>query len=160
MKMIRLAALVAACLSFAIAPIAAQATDLTITAANVVAGSGANVVQGTAGATVTAGQAVYRDDTAGTWKLADNNSGTAALRSPDGVALNGAASGQPLSVLTSGRVTIGATMTAGVAYYLGDTPGGICPVADLASGEYPTIIGIAVSTTVLDVKIHESGVAL
>ena len=51
-------------------------------------------------------------------------------------------------------------MTAGVAYYLSDTPGGICPVADLATGEYPTIIGIATSTTVLDVKFHASGVAL
>lgn len=160
MKMIRLAALVAACLSFVVAPIAAQASDLSITAANVVAGSGSSVVQGIAGATVTAGQAVYRDPATGTWKLGDNNSATAAVRSPGGVALNGAASGQPLSVLREGPVTIGATLTAGVAYYLGDTPGGICPVADLASGEYPTIIGIATSTTVLDVKIHESRVAL
>lgn len=57
-------------------------------------------------------------------------------------------------------ITIGATMTAGVAYYLSDTPGGICPVADLASGEYPCIIGIAKSASLLDVGIHPSGVAL
>jgi hypothetical protein len=135
-------------------------TDLSITAANVVAGGGAKRADGFAGATITAGQAVYLDTTTGTWKLADNNSATAAARSPQGIAMHGASSGQPLAVHTKGKITIGATMTAGVAYYLSDTPGGICPVADLASGEYPTFIGIASSTTVLDVNITESGVAL
>lgn len=134
--------------------------DLTITAANVLAGAGAAVSRSVAGATVTAGQAVYLDTADGKWKLADNNSATAAVRAPGGIALNGASNGQPLSVLTSGPITIGAALTAGVAYYLSDTPGGICPVADLGSGEYPTVIGIATSTTVLNVQINSSGVAL
>lgn len=134
--------------------------DISITAASVVAGANARTEQGTAGAAITAGQVLYKDAAAGTWKLADSNSATAAARSPDGIALNGAASGQPLQVLTGGDVTIGATLTAGVAYYLSDTPGGICPVADVGSGEYSTIIGIAESTTVLNVQFHESGVAL
>lgn len=133
--------------------------DLSITAANVVAGSGARRTTGTAGATITAGQAVYLDASDSKYKLADNNSATAAVRSPDGIALHGAANGQPLTILTSGPVTIGATLTAGATYYLSDTPGGIAPAADLATGEYATIIGIATSTTVLDVDIHESGVA-
>jgi hypothetical protein len=133
--------------------------DLTITAASVIAGTGATKKLGTAGATITAGKVVYLDSD-GNHKLADNNSATAALRSPAGIALNGAADGQPLIVLTAGPVTIGATLTAGVAYYLSDTPGGICPVADLATGEYAVIIGIATSTTVLNVDIQESGVAL
>lgn len=135
-------------------------SDLSITAANVVAGSGARTVDGTAGASVTAGQVVYLDSSTNTYKLADCDSATAAVRSPDGIALHAAASGQPLEVLTRGPVTIGATMTAGVAYYLSPNPGGICPVADVLSGDYPTIIGIATSTTVLDVLFHESGVAL
>lgn len=134
--------------------------DLTITAANVVAGSGARTAAGTAGATITAGQVVYLDSASSTYKLADCDSATAAVRSPAGIALNGASSGQPIDVLTSGPITIGATLTAGVAYYLSATAGGICPVADLAAGDYPTIIGIATSTSVLSVKIHESGVAL
>ena len=134
--------------------------DLTITAANVVAGSGARIARGTAGASVAAGQVVYLDAAAGTYKLADNDSATAALRSPVGIALHAASSGQPLAVLTKGPITIGATMTAGVAYYLSGTPGGICPVADLATGDYPTVLGIATSTTVLEVNIQESGVAL
>ena len=134
--------------------------DLTITAASVLAGSDASVRDGTLGAAVTAGQALYLDPADSRWKLADNNSATVIARTPQGIALNGGASGQPVKVLTGGPITIGATMTAGVAYYLSDTAGGICPVADLASGEYPTIIGIATSTTVLDVRFHASGVAL
>lgn len=134
--------------------------DLTITAANVLAGSGATKVAGTAGATITAGQAVYLDTSDNEYKLADCDHATAAVRAPAGLALNGASDGQPLTVLTGGPITIGATVTAGVAYYLSPTAGGICPVADVLSGDYPTILGIATSATVLDVKIHSAGVAL
>lgn len=134
--------------------------DLAITAANVIAGANVKTKQGTAGAAITAGQTVYRDPTDGKYKLADCDSATAAVRKTTGIALHAAANGQPLLVLTEGPLTIGAALTAGVAYYLSGTPGGICPVADLGAGDYPTIIGIAKSTTVLDVKLHESGVAL
>lgn len=134
--------------------------DISITATSVVAGGGAKTREGVAGATVTAGQVGYYDEDAGTWKLADCDSATAAARSPDGIFLNSAAAGQPVKVATGGPVTIGATLTAGIAYYLSATAGGICPVADLSSGDYPTIVGIATSTSVLDVKFHESGVAL
>jgi hypothetical protein len=133
--------------------------DISITAANVVAGSDAVREAGTAGATVTAGQLVYLDPSDMKYKLADSN-GAAALRVPSGIALNGAANNQPLVIQKGGDITIGGTMTAGVAYYLSDTPGGICPVADLASGEYPCIVGIAKSTSVLSVNIQPSGVAL
>lgn len=134
--------------------------DIVITAASVVAGSNAVIVGGQAGATITAGQVVYKAASGGKWGLADNNSATAEIRGPVGIALNGAALDQPLSVQTGGLITIGGTLTAGVAYYLSDTPGGICPVADLATGEYPCILGIATSTTVLNVDIQASGVAL
>jgi hypothetical protein len=133
--------------------------DLSITAANVVAGSDAVRESGTAGATITAGQAVYLDTTDMKYKLADSN-GAAALRVPNGIALHGAANNQPIVLQKDGDLTIGATMVAGVAYYLSDTPGGICPVADLASGEYPCIVGIAKSTSVLSVHIQPSGVSL
>lgn len=135
-------------------------TDLSITAASVLAGSGARIEHGTAGTTITAGQVVYLASATNRYGLADSNSGTAEVRAARGVALNGAANGQPLAIALAGPVTIGATMTAGVAYYLSDTAGGICPVADVGSGEYATILGIATSTTVLEVKIQASGVAL
>jgi len=132
--------------------------DLSITAANVIAGSGATVKGGTAGATITAGQVVYLDSAAGTYKLADNDD--AAADEPHGIALNGAAAGQPLAVLTEGPVTIGATLTAGTTYYLSDTAGGICPHGDLANPQTVTLLGIATSASVLQVGIVQTGVTI
>lgn len=133
--------------------------DISITAASVLAGTGAQITHGLAGATITAGQVVSRDS-AGSFVLADSNSATAAVREPDGIALNGASSGQPLAVITEGDLTLNAVLTAGIAYYLSSDPGGIAPVADVGAGEYPTILGIASSTTVLKVKIQQAGVAV
>jgi hypothetical protein len=134
--------------------------DLVITAANVAAGVGARTVTGTAGATITAGQVVYQDPADSRYKLADANSGTAAIRVPAGIALHGSLAGQPLTILVQGLITIGAAVSQGVAYYLSATPGGIAVAADMVTGVYPTIMGIAVSATVIDVQIHQSGVAV
>ncbi len=135
--------------------------DLTITAASVAPGANAVIENGTAGAAVTAGQVVYRDSADGLLKLADADSGTAAARSPYGIALNGAASGQPLGVLRKGLVTIGATIAGGTDYWLSKTAGGICPRADVAgTGTYPTLVGVGNSTTVLNVNFVESGFSL
>ncbi len=134
--------------------------DLTITAASVLAGSGAVTENGTLGATVTAGQVVYKDTADGRFKLADSNGTSALIRTPYGIALNGGASGQSVKVLRAGPITIGASVTAGTDYWLSDTPGGICPRADLGSGEYPSLIGLATSTTVIQVDLQSSGVAL
>jgi len=135
-------------------------TDISITAANVVSGSDASIENGIAGASITAGQVVYLDSSTNKYGLADSNSATAAVRAPRGIALNGAANNQPLAVQRSGAITIGGTLAAGVTYYLSDTPGGLCPVADVGSGEYSVVMGMAASTTVLNVDIQASGVAL
>jgi hypothetical protein len=131
--------------------------DLSITAANVVAGAGSTKVTGTAGATVTAGQLVYFDSADSKYKLADTDSATAAARSPAGIALHAAANNQPLTVLTAGPITIGATVAVGDVYYASGTAGGLAPFADVAAGDYPCIIGICTSTSVLNVKIQEAG---
>ena len=98
--------------------------DLTITAANVVPGADAVRESGTAGEAITAGRLVCFDPTTLTYRLADSN-GVAALRVPNGIALNTASTGQPLGVQTAGDITLGAVLTAGVAFSLSDTPGGI-----------------------------------
>ncbi len=135
--------------------------DIAITATSVAAGANSVVVNGVAGAAITAGQVVYLDSSDNRLKLADADSATAAVRSPYGIALNGAAIGQPVGVLRSGAITIGATLTAGTDYWLSKTAGGICPRADVTgTGTYPTIVGVATSTSVLDVRFHESGVSL
>ncbi|HEV7323532.1 MAG TPA: hypothetical protein VGN91_00550 [Bosea sp. (in: a-proteobacteria)] len=134
--------------------------DLTITAANVVAGANASVANGVAGEAVTAGKPVYLSATTKKWMLADSNSATAEARKATGVALNGAALNQPVAIQTGGDITIGATLTPGAAYYLSDTPGGICPLADVGAGEYVCLLGLAKSTSVLTLDIQFPNVAL
>ena len=134
--------------------------DISITAANVVKGSNAVVEAGTAGATITAGQVVYKDAADGRYKLADADSATAAAKAPRGIALNGASDGQPLSIIRSGDVTIGATLTAGTAYYLSPVAGGIAPLGDVLSGDDVVLIGLAESASVLAVDIQITGVTL
>lgn len=135
--------------------------DLTITAANVVAGSNAKKSDVyVAGETIAAGKPVYLSSTTKKWMLADNNSATAEARHATGVALNSASLNQPLSVQKGGDITLGAVLTAGVAYFLSDTPGGICPIGDLATGEYYCQLGLAKSTSVLALDIQFPGVAV
>lgn len=135
-------------------------SDLSITAANVIASTDAVTEVRPAGVALTAGQWVYLDSATDTYKLADADSATAAVRSPRGQALNGGGIGQPIQIIRSGSVTVGGTMTAGLVYYLSKTAGGMCPVADIASGGYATSLGIATSTTVFKINITESGVAV
>lgn len=135
-------------------------TDISVTASAVIAGTNSVRDIGTAGETITAGKPVYYDATTAKWMLADSNAGSAAARTPVAISLNGASLNQPLSVHKSGDLTLNAVLTAGTAYYLSDTPGGICPLADVGSGEYVVLIGIAKSTTVLAVDFQSAGVAL
>lgn len=134
--------------------------DLVITAASVAAGSGTSQTTGIAGATITAGQVVYLDSATTTYKLADNDSGTAAARTVAGIALHASLSGQPLTILTKGPITIGATTAIGTVYCLSSTAGAICPSADIASGDYNTILGIGTSVTAIDVLLHAAGAAV
>lgn len=134
--------------------------DLTITAASVVAGTNAQRASGTAGETIAAGKPVYLSSTTKKWMLADSNSATVEARTAGGIALNGASLNQPIDVQTSGDITIGATLTAGTAYFLSDTPGGICPLADVGTGEYVCQLGLAKSASVLALAIQFPGIAL
>jgi hypothetical protein len=134
--------------------------DIAITPASVVAGSNSTRESGTAGATIAAGKLVYKDSTSGKFLLADTNSATLEARAPRGIALHAAENNQPLTIHKAGDITIGATLTAGTDYYASDTPGGICPRADVGSTENVVLIGLAKSTTVLAVDIQVSGVTL
>lgn len=134
--------------------------DITITAASVVASSNAARDIGTAGETIAAGKAIYLSSTTGKWMLADSNSATVEARKAIAIALNGASLNQPVSIMKNGDVTIGATLTPGVAYYLSDTQGGICPIADVGAGEYVCLLGLAKSATLMSVAIQFPNVSL
>ncbi|MBB6299909.1 hypothetical protein [Rhizobium leucaenae] len=133
-------------------------TDIVVVPANVVAGTNATRDIGTAGETIVAGKAIFLNAATNRWMLSDNN-GT-GTRQVNGIALNGASLNQPVSILKSGDITIGGTLTPGAALYLSATAGGICPVADLATGMDTILIGLAKSATVLAVDIQDSGVTL
>ena len=134
--------------------------DLTITAASVVPGTDASVKGGRAGEAIAAGKVVYLDSATKTWKLADNDAVLAESHKAVGIALNGASLNQPIDVQISGSITIGATLVAGTDYYLSATPGGICPRSDLGAGKAVCLIGLAASTTVLNVGIEFPNVTL
>lgn len=132
--------------------------DITVTAASVAPGSNANTSTGTAGASITAGQTVYLDSSTNTIKLADCDL-SAAAATVVGVALHAAASGQPITYQTGGIITIGATVVAGKAYVCSATAGGIAPIADLTTNWRTSLIGIALTSGTIDLKIYNSGVA-
>lgn len=133
---------------------------VSITAANVAPSTGAVIEHHTAGASITAGQVVYYDSADGRVKLVDADSATSAARSPRGIALHAASSGQPVAVQVSGNITIGGTVVQGLIYCADDDAGGIIPSADLASGDYTTVIGVAISASVLKMGILHAGVAI
>lgn len=133
--------------------------DIAITAASVISGSGAVFKDGTAGEAVTAGKVGYFNTSTRRWMLADADSATVQARKAIGVFLNSAGTGQPVKVQTEGPITIGGTLTAGVGYYLSGTAGGICPVADVGTGEYVCLLGLAISTTVLNLDVQFPNVA-
>lgn len=140
--------------------------DISVTAANVIAGANAKKARGRAGATITAGQTLYADGSdSSDLKLADANA-SAATANCVGIALHGAADGQPLEyVYEDDDFTPGATLSLSAAaddgvYVLSGTAGGIAPVGDLAAAMYPVIIGVAKSATKMNLKIVRGTAAL
>lgn len=123
---------------------------ISITAANVspVAGSDGLKIDRSrlAGATITAGKALYLDPATDTWRLADCDAASAEVRAVQGIALNGASAGQPLGVQLGGDINIGATVTVNTVYILGATAGDIAPLSDLTTGWYLGVIGVAITT--------------
>lgn len=139
--------------------------DLVITAANVKPTSGYSFVDGVAGEALTAGQVVYQNASDSKF-LKANASGTLAQSTVKGIALNGASLDQPVRVMTGGELDLGAIMTNGEIYVAAGTAGvagaagGIAPEGDLAATERVSLIGVATSTSKLQVRIQNSGALL
>lgn len=132
--------------------------SVTATAVQVISTGGAydtRTQDYTAGATVTAGQAVYA--TSGIAYLADGDGSTVTSLS-NGIALHGATSGQPLRAAVGGEYACGFTATAGAVYILSTTAGGIAPVADLTTSNYTNILGIGRSASVVRLVLASAGV--
>lgn len=136
--------------------------DVVVTAGNCVTVSGATQ-QGTAGGTITAGMSVYRKTSDSKWYGAQcdgtaEESGSGTLL---GIALCGASAGQPVVVQTSGTLTLGGTLTVGATAWVGSGTGGITITpADLSTGRYTSVIGIATTTAILKIQPLAGGVAV
>ncbi len=131
-------------------------TDLTITAASVANLSGVGKrLLGTAGGTITAGMPV-RFGTNGRL-IASANTSLAAAK-VDGIALNSASDGQPLSYQAEGSINLGATLAIGKVYVL-SAAGLISPVDDVTAADFVTVIGVGITAASLKLGICASDVA-
>jgi len=112
-----------------------------------------------AGAVIAATDVVYFDTTTATAKVADADVLASSIMS--GIALTSSAIGNPVSVAGPGtRITVNAVLTKGVTYFVSTGAGKLCPFADLASGDYISLAGIAESTTVLRILAVNLGIAI
>lgn len=132
-------------------------TDIAITAANVVPGANARLLDGTAGETIAAGKTCYKNSS-DLWMLADSDSATAGAKDGTAISVNSASLNQPIKLQKGGALTIGGTVTAGDPYFISSTAGGICPYGDLSSGEKVVQVGVATSAAIIEVEFINTGV--
>ena len=115
------------------------------------------------GETVTQGMPVYKSTSDSKYYKADAD--TLAAAKAEAIALTpGTADSYGLIALPSNTpglalVNVGATLTAGQVYVVSTTAGGIAPYSDLASGDYVTILGVATTTALLDLRCIVSNTA-
>lgn len=129
-------------------------TNLSVTAASVRVSEFADIRNGTAGETLTAGLAVYISSSDG--KLYKADATTLAKSRMVGICLNSAAVDQPANYVAEDRdFTPGGTMVSGSVYVLSATAGGgnLAPFGDHASGMFPVRVMVATSTTKAKLKI-------
>ena len=138
--------------------------DISQTAANVAMG-GASTPQEVVqfGEAVTQGQPLYQS-TDGKFYRCDANDGLVKAACKAIALTPGATNGYGLvakPATTPGRslVNLGATLAVGEVYAVSATVGRICPVADLASTQFVTVIGVAISTSLLDFQVAIGTVA-
>ncbi|MEA3210991.1 MAG: hypothetical protein QOE70_4048 [Chthoniobacter sp.] len=103
---------------------------LALTPANIIPSVG-NFVRGTAGATIAAGDLIYRDANK-LLQLSDAN-GAVAAQNVDGIAVSSGAAGQPVNYVTDDPELATGAGVAGTPYFLSGTPGKMCELADLAA---------------------------
>ena len=123
---------------------------LTVTAAQVLPDTTGETKTGIAGVAITAGQAVYYDSSANTWKLADADAlATVKEGFNCGIAVSEAAAAtQHITVQVSGSPTIGAgaAPAAGQTYAVHTTAGGIGLESDPTTGDFLCILGVGSGT--------------
>jgi len=130
--------------------------DIVVTVANVDWVSGPKETRDAAVA-ITAGECLYAVSSS-TVGLCDRSD--AAKDVCIGVSLNDATAGHPCTYAKSGAVVnMGATLVAGLEYCVSDA-GGFSLVADLATLDYASYLGHALTTANMKLVILNTGVVL
>lgn len=120
-------------------------------------GNEASIVTRIADATIEVGQPVYLTDGGVAMPGDADASSTAACI---GIALATAYANQHVPIATQGVFNFSApVLTVGTIYCVSPNAGKICPWADLASGDYVTILGVAESTSALRLDVNATGIA-
>lgn len=135
--------------------------ELTITGSNVVLVSG-NTESGYANEVIDAGEFIYTiSGQTNNVALADNSTQTKST--VKGIALNSAlAVGQPVQYAKPGSIVTvaSASLTVGVPYFLASTGGKIELEADVASGEWLSLVALAVTTSNLYIVGYNAAVQI
>lgn len=119
--------------------------------------SATQVTVGTGGEALTQGQPVYLSSSK--WYRCDAND-TAAKAVCGGIVLTPCATDGIVVIAPNGAsVDLGATLAIGTTYAVSATVGGVCPIADITSGQYPTILGTATTASKLPLSIIVGTVA-
>ena len=132
--------------------------DLVLTPATVLPGDGAQLTNGIAGVALAPGDVVALDGPTQRYVLATST--TLLGAKVKGVCCCTAAPEQPMRLQTGGVLDLGGeVLTIGEVYCLsGLTPGKIGPIADVTSGDFTTILGVATATNLLALKIWQTDV--
>jgi hypothetical protein len=110
------------------------------------------------GATISVGQVVVKS--AGKYVLADANA-SAALAAGEGIAMTpGVLDGYGIIAVGGPVILVGATMAVGETYLVSRTAGGIMPNADKTTGDYVTRLGVAATTTQLNLSVSPTGIVV
>ena len=133
--------------------------DIILDPSAVVPGDGAQLSSGIAGVALTPGDVVALDGPTQRYVLA--TSATLAGARVRGIASCTAAPGQPVRVQTGGVLNLGSALLAvGELYALsGANPGKIAPASELAVGDVVSVLGIAQSTSLLQIRLWNSDIA-
>lgn len=138
--------------------------DISQTAANVAIGGQSvktEIVQ--YGEAVTQGMTLYQSTADSKYYKTDADAEATAKCSA--IALTPGASdayglvAKPSTTPGKSLINLGATLTVGAVYVVSVNPGGIAPLADLGSGDFVTIIGVATTTALLDFQVVVSNTA-
>lgn len=129
-------------------------------------GAGVVIVDGVAGESLTAKDAVYKSSSDNKWYQIDvDSAGDVALMQANksgvlGICMYGGSADATVPIATRGPIDMGTVFTAGVAYYGSDTAGKIRPAADNGSGDSLVFLGTARTTSVLYLYPVYHGAAL